>query len=310
MIPVWIDTDMGFDDLAAICVIGASPNHSIAGLSLVAGNAPLANVAANAAGAVALFNWKFPVHPGRNRPLIGPLATASYVLGPRGMASAGRHLPEAELKASDTPAWRAIADHVASSVAPATILALGPLTNLALFALTEPELARRVGSLVWMGGGVGGNHSAAAEFNAAVDPEALAIVLESGMPLRMVGIDTCRQVRISQADAEALRSYGTDRAHIMADLLSAYAAIAGPDARMAFYDPVAAVAIVDPDAVTFRPAYVEAELHGGATRGMTVIEWRVPRRAEANALVSTHADEDRARAVILNALAVCCKSES
>ncbi len=308
MTPVWIDTDMGFDDLAAICVVAASGAHRIAGLSLVAGNATMEHVAANAAGAARLFGWTFPIHPGRPKPLIGRLETASYVLGPRGMASAGRHLPDATLQPAVGPAWQAIAQFVAAQDR-ATILALGPLTNLAMFALNEPELARRVRSLIWMGGGVGGNHSAAAEFNAAVDPESIAIILESGIPLKMLGIDTCRQVRTSDEDATALRALGTERAAIMADLLAAYAAIPGPGVKMALYDPVAAAALVDPLSVTFRPAFVEAELHGARTRGMTVIEWRVPRRAKPNCEVSTQADEERARSVILDALKTCCAGQ-
>jgi purine nucleosidase len=308
MTPVWIDTDMGFDDLAAICVVAASPQHRIAGLSLVAGNAPLQHVAANAAGAAQLFGWTFPIHLGREKPLIGKLATASYVLGPRGMASVGRHLPDAQLPSSSRPAWHAMADFVRAN-AGATILALGPLTNIAMFALNEPDLANRIGSLVWMGGGIGGNHSAAAEFNAAVDPESIAIVLESGIPLKMVGIDTCRQVRCSNDDAESLRAIGTERALIMADLLAAYAVIPGPGAKMAIYDPVAAAALVEPASLTFRPAHVEAELRGAHTRGMTVIEWRVPRKALANCEVSTQADEPLARRVIFDALAKCCMQQ-
>lgn len=308
MTPVWIDADMGFDDLAAICVIAASPKHTISGLSLVAGNALLNHVSANAAGAAQLFGWTFPIHLGRDRPLIGKLETASYVLGPRGMASVGRHLPDAQLAPSPRPAWQAIADFVRANER-ATILALGPLTNIAMLALNEPDLTRRVGSLVWMGGGVGGNHSAAAEFNAAVDPESIAVVLESGIPLKMVGIDTCRQVRCSNEDAENLRALGTERAFIMADLLAAYAAIPGPGAKMAIYDPVAAAALIEPASVTFRPAHVEAERHGAHTRGMTVIEWRVPRKAAANCEVSTQADEPLARRVIFDALARCCAEQ-
>jgi len=304
---VWIDTDMGFDDLAAICVIAASPQHHIAGLSLVAGNAPLDSVARNAAGAQHLFDWRFPIHLGRERPLLNELETAGYVLGPRGMASIGRHLPEAELTAAPMPAWQALAHYIKTSTDGIHILALGPLTNLALLALNEPELVKSIDHLFWMGGGIGGNHTAAAEFNAAVDPEALAIVLNSGMSMHMVGLDTCRQCLLTHDHVTSLRQIGSDKAHIMADLMAAYVNIAGPQGRMACYDPLAAAALIDPALVNFKPAHVTAELHGQATRGMSVIEWRVPRKAKANALVSTQPDASAALKLINDSFARSCQ---
>ena len=304
---VWIDTDMGFDDLAAICVIAASKHHKIAGLSLVAGNASLDTVARNAAGAATLFDWHFPIHLGKAKPLLGELETAGYVLGPRGMASIGRHLPEAELSAAPKPAWQALADHIATSSEPVQILALGPLTNLAMLALNEPELAQSIEALYWMGGGIGGNHTAAAEFNAAVDPEALALVINAGMNFHMVGIDTCRQCLLTHDHVSTLRALGSDKAQIMADLMAAYVDIAGPQGRMACYDPLAAAALINPALVNFKPAHVTAELHGQATRGMSVIEWRVPRKAKANALVSTSPDAPAALALITHSLVAYCQ---
>ncbi len=303
---VWIDTDMGFDDLAAICVIAASKHHNIAGLSLVAGNAPLDSVALNAAGATKLFDWRFPIHLGKAKPLITELETAGYVLGPRGMASVNRHLPDAMLNAASGSAWQALANHIATSTDRVKILALGPLTNLAMLALNEPDLVKSIEALYWMGGGIGGNHTAAAEFNAAVDPEALAIVLNSGMPFHMIGIDTCRQCLWTHDHVEELRAIGSHKALVMADLMTAYVDIAGPQGRMACYDPLAAAALINPALVNFKPAHVTAELHGKSTRGMSVIEWRVPRKAQANALVSTSPDAMSALALINQSLMSYC----
>ena len=303
---VWIDTDMGFDDLAAVLTVAQAPGWAITGLSLVAGNAPLDVVTDNALRASAFFDWRMPIHRGSGQPLVAPLVTAQNILGADGMASAGRSLPQDRAALASDDGVGALAQYLAHATVPATVLALGPLTNVARVLQTRPELAAHIGLLVWMGGSAGpGNHTAVAEFNAAVDPEAVQLVLDAGLPLRMVGLDACRQVRAHAADAEALRAVGTERAQILADLLRGYVCIASADASlpMSLYDPTAAAALVAPQGMVFRPAHLVMELQGRHTRGMTVVEWRVPRRAPANAEVAHLADEPLLRKVVLDALA-------
>jgi purine nucleosidase len=302
---VWIDTDMGFDDLAAVLTVAQSPGWSIAGMSLVAGNAPLDVVCDNALRAAAFFGWPMPLHAGCDRPLTATLVTAQNILGVDGMASAGRSLPQTRAALTSRDGAGALADFLAASQGGATVLALGPLTNLARVLQARPELAERLGTLLWMGGSAGpGNHTAAAEFNAAVDPEAVQVVLDAGLPLKMVGLDACRQVRVHASDAQALRALGTPRATVLADLLLGYVRIASPDgsAPMSLYDPTAAAALVAPEGMRFKPAHLVMELQGQHTRGMTVVEWRVPRKATANAEVASVADEALLRRVVLGAL--------
>ncbi len=306
--PVWIDTDMGFDDLAAVLVVDQDAGWSVEGLSLVAGNAPLPVVVDNALRSAAGFGWRFPVHAGCARPLACELVTAQYVLGDDAMASAGRQLPPAQAGTAlaSRDAVGALARWLEASSAPAIVLALGPLTNIATLLMARPELAARIGRLVWMGGSAGpGNHTAAAEFNAAVDPESVQRVIDAGIRLEMVGLDACRQVRAHAQDAEGLRALGTDRAQLLADLLLGYVRIASPDGSrpMALYDPTAAAALVCPGGMQWREGHLAMELDGTLTRGMTVIEWRVPRKAAANARIASVADEEKLRAVVFDALA-------
>lgn len=308
---VWIDTDMGFDDLAAVLTVAAAPDWTIAGLSLVAGNAPIEVVCDNAQRAAACFGWSFPLHRGSAQPLACALVTAQDILGADAMRSAGRGLPAAHAALAASDAVSALAAHLDHSTTPATVLALGPMTNLARLLQARPELAARIGQLVWMGGSAGpGNHTAAAEFNAAVDPEALQQVLDAGAPLRMVGLDACRQVRVHAADAQALRELGGERAEMLADLLLGYVRIAAADgsAPMALYDPTAAAALVAPQGVRWRSAHMVVELEGRHTRGMTVLEWRVPRRARANVEVAAEPDEALLRGVVLRALAQAART--
>lgn len=306
--PVWIDTDMGFDDLAAVLVVDQNPGWQVEGLSLVAGNAPLPVVEDNALRSAACFGWRFPVHAGCDKPLACDLVTAQYVLGEDAMASAGRQLPAAPAVAAlaSRDAVSALARWLEATGTPATVLALGPLTNIATLLIARPDLIPRIGRLVWMGGSAGpGNHTAAAEFNAAVDPESVQRVIDAGVCIEMVGLDACRQVRAHAADADALRTLGTERSAILADLLLGYVRIASPDGSrpMALYDPTAAAALVCPEAMQWREGHLAMELDGTLTRGMTVVEWRVPRKAIANARMASLADEEKLREVVFGALA-------
>ncbi|MEZ2221521.1 nucleoside hydrolase [Rhizobium sp. RCC_161_2] len=299
---IWIDTDMGFDDIAAILVVAHS-SLAIDGVSLVSGNAPLKQVRANAASAVAAFGWTFRIHTGRELPVLCKLETAQSILGSSGIPTTGKVLPPAdELPSSD--AFAALCDWLADGSGPKRILALGPLTNIAALALARPDLAARIDELTWMGGGVtSGNHTASAEFNAYADPEALAIVLAHGLPLQMIDLDICRKVLARPDDVERVRQAGGKNAEMLADLLGGYVNIAISRGRpaMAIYDPTAAAIFVAPDIARLQHARIDAELWGQHTRGRTVVETRAS-HAEFNAHFAAEIDADRARAIIFDAM--------
>ncbi|MBB4191689.1 purine nucleosidase [Rhizobium aethiopicum] len=298
---VWIDTDMGFDDIAAILVVAQS-KYQIDGVSLVFGNTPLAQVRMNAAGAASAFGWTFPIHTGRAAPVLGKLETAQAILGETGIPTSGTSLPKVPPRA-ESDAFTALCRWLEGD-GPHRILALGPLTNIAAVALARPDLAARITELVWMGGGVtSGNHTASAEFNALADPEALAIVIAHGLPLRMVDLDLCRKVLARPEDAEPVRSAGGANAELIADMFAGYISIGTSRGRpgMAIYDPSAAVAFVAPYIVSFRPARIDVELQGALTRGRTVVETRAT-HATFNAQFAADIDVEKARSIILAAL--------
>lgn len=299
---IWIDTDMGFDDVAAI-MVAAHAGLSIDGVSLVFGNAPLDHVRRNAAGAASAFVWPFPVHAGRAAPVLGKLETATSILGNTGIPTAGLALPEAQ-DTFHTDAFEALCAWLEKGEGERRIMALGPLTNIAAVALARPDLAARITDLTWMGGGVTtGNHTASAEFNAFADPEALAIVLAHKIPLRMIDLDLCRKVLCGPQDVAPIRAAGGRNAELVADLLAGFVAIATSRGRpaMALYDAVAAVAFAFPEHVTWREARLDIELSGTLTRGRTVIETRAG-RGEFNAAYGVEIDVEKAKAIILETL--------
>ncbi|MBP1859329.1 nucleoside hydrolase [Rhizobium herbae] len=299
---VWIDTDMGFDDIAAILVV-MHAGIAIDGISLVFGNTPMDQVRRNAAGAAKAFGWTVPTHAGRSQPVLGALATAQAILGATGIPTAGLRLPDADDPASDD-AFSALCAWLENSPSPRRILALGPLTNIAALALARPDLAARIDDLTWMGGGLSrGNHTASAEFNALADPEAVAIVLSHGLPLRMVDLDFCRKVLAAPEDIGPIRHAGGTNAALLGDMLAGYIDIGVSRGRpaMAIYDPSAAAAFVRPDLVTFQPARIEMELAGSLTRGRTVVETRAS-HGTFNAEFAADCDASAIKAIVLDAL--------
>lgn len=284
---LWIDADMGFDDLAAIGLCLAE-GAEVAGLSIVAGNVPLPQALQNAQAAAKTFGWTMPIHAGAATPLAAELQTAAYVLGDDGMPSVNRRLPVAPLVPHGADAVAALADWLRAGGR--QVLALGPLTNLAHLVTRYPDLAHDL-DLVWMGGAFArGNHSAVAEFNAAVDPEAIDVVLRAGVNLLMVGLECCREVQVTLDDLPPLRALPGETAALLADLYEGYIRIAADGARpMSLYDPVAAALALDPALCRQEPVFLAAELTGTLTRGMTVIDWR-GQKAAPNARVAMQPD--------------------
>jgi len=290
---LWIDTDMGVDDLFAVLL--AHKHTTIDGLSLSFGNAPLPQVASNAAAAKAVFGWPFGISQGAGRGVLGALETAQNILGATGMPSRGATLPRVE---ATFPAAVPALAHWLEGQRNARILALGPLTNIATLALCRPDLLSNIGRITWMGGAIGaGNHTASAEFNAFADPEALAIVLSRAVPLTMVDLDICRRVQITETDVAAVTH------PLLRDLLGGYLDIALNRGRasMALYDPVAAAALLRPDLFCAAPVALTVELTGQHTRGRTIADLRGAPPPDLFCVL-TDCDGDAVRALCLAGL--------
>lgn len=301
MAEIWIDTDMGSDDAMAIML--AVQHLEVAGLSLVSGNAPIEQVARNASGFSKFLGWQFPVYTGAARPVIGPLETAQHVLGQSALPLRGEEPLFQPVSNPDFPNFLdPLCQYLEGSEKTHDILALGPLTNLAILSLARPDLLDRVGEVIWMGGSAGrGNHTPSAEFNAFADPEALQILLDRQVNMKMIDLEACRKVLIDEADVERVASGGGSKAPKMASLLGGYLDIALSRGRptMALYDPVAAAAMVAPELFTFTAAAVTMECHGQHTRGRTVVDFL---GATPNAQLATELDAPAIRELCLDPL--------
>jgi inosine-uridine nucleoside N-ribohydrolase len=302
-VPVVVDCDPGHDD--AVALVLADLHADLLGITTVAGNAPLAHVTRNALVTTELFGLDVPVHAGADRPLVAPPRHAAGVHGQGGFAGAA--VPEPAGTAASGDAVGFLVD-TARRVEGLWLVATGPLTNVALALRCAPDLAGRLAGISFMAGSATvGNHSPVAEFNALADPEALDVVLRSGVPLRMAGLDLTYQFAVDDAFEAEVRALGTRGATVVADLVAHYLrALEARDRRRrgGLHDPCAVLAVTHPGVVGHVDRHVAVELAGRLTRGMTVVDQRGPGVGEApNVAHGVELDHPAARALVLDALA-------
>jgi inosine-uridine nucleoside N-ribohydrolase len=283
-----IDTDPGIDDALAILLALASPGAHIEAVTVVAGNVPVDLATANAILAVAAPTPMPPVIRGAEAPLKRTLITAGHVHGQDGLGNLDRFVePDGRLRYPEPPpivetrsAAEAILETVDRWGSELTVVALGPLTNLAAAAALDARRLARAGRVVVMGGAVAvsGNVTPAAEFNFFVDPEAAAQVLEAGLAVELIPLDVTRRVVLAQALlTERLRRCPDDRiARFILDFtLHGFAFGASQEGGgIVLHDPLAMAVALDPSVVSFEPMSVEVECEGKLTRGLSLADRR------------------------------------
>jgi len=303
--PVWLDTDPGFDDWLTMLMLAADARVQWLGTSVVAGNAPLDLTLANALAIRQHYGLSAPIFKGCAAPLAGRLETAQNILGAQGMRTRGEPLPPASEPPADGDGVQALLDALHASPQPLTVLAIGPLTNLATALMRDPGAAARIGEIVLMGGSTDrGNHTPAAEFNIFADPEAADVVFNAGVPLRMFGLNLCRQVLIDPSHVQQVRQWPGQRAQWLAGYLDAYQRLRSADGSvpMPLYDPVVTAWLAAPELFEFAPARVDIELQGRFTRGMTVCDFKADPQRPFNAQVAMRADGLAVVRVVLDCL--------
>lgn len=244
-IPVIIDTDPGVDDAIALLMALACPMLDILGIAAVGGNVPLARATRNA---LALLEYAgrtdIPVFRGASRPLRGRFPYAREVHSPSGLT---RRLSNPTVKPAEANAVRFMADTLSAAPGTITIIALGPLTNLARLLRRYPAAFRGIRSIVAMGGGIDGpgNVTPYAEFNFYSDPTAARLVMESGAPITLVDLAVCRQVYLTGTEVFDIAA-GSPEGRLAAELLAGWFRNDANRERFNLYDPLAVAAAIDP----------------------------------------------------------------
>ena len=294
---VILDCDPGIDDALAIAFAIGHPGIEFTGITTVAGNVGLAKTTANAL-AVASFAGApgVPVTTGCPAPLLRPALDAGHVHGESGLG--GAVLPAPPHGPRDGHAIDFIIAEIAAAPGEITLVATGPLTNIALAVRREPRLPEWVRDFVIMGGSAGrGNVNPAAEYNIWADPEAAAIVFSAGWTVRMIGLDVTLRARATAAVQERMRSFGKLGSELMLPALAQYADSNDSTGEPPVHDVCAVVSVIEPSVFTYTPALVRVETAGTWTSGMTVTDFEGT--GSPNALVATDIDADKFWDVVL-----------
>jgi pyrimidine-specific ribonucleoside hydrolase len=268
-----IDTDPGIDDAVAIFLALRSPELKVEAITPVAGNVPLDLTLPNALRLVEIAGrTDIPVAAGASHPLLRRLATAGHVHGVNGLA--GVDFPEPKIKPVHETAPEIIRRIVRDNPGEITIVAVGPLTDVALALRADPELASMIPAIAIMGGSLsGGNMTPAAEFNLYVDPEAARIVFDANIPLTMVGLDVTRKCLVSEQHIKQLEAANNPVSQAAGKILRAtYERMrhGGEVTDIALHDALAVASLIDHDVITRKDYYVGVETVGEWTAGQTL----------------------------------------
>lgn len=304
--PIILDCDPGHDDAIAIILALGHPGIDLRGITTVVGNQTLEKVTRNAQSVLTLCRQdQVPVHAGAAQPLIRPVRVAADIHGDSGLD--GVDLPEPTRPVGAEHAVQFIIDQVLDAEpGTLTLVATGPLTNLALAARLEPRIVDMVREVVLMGGGAQrGNRTPVAEFNIWADPEAAHIVFDAPWPVTMVGLDLTHQA-LATADVRArIAGIASPLSELVGGVLEFYR---GAYVRAQHFtdppvhDPCTIAYLIDPHIVQTRRAPVQVELNGAHTTGMTVVDLRTAAGPDCHTQVATHLDHGRFWDLVVGAI--------
>jgi purine nucleosidase/pyrimidine-specific ribonucleoside hydrolase len=293
--PVIVDCDPGHDDALALLLAAGDSRLRLLGVTTVAGNQTLDKTTRNALRILALAGAAgVPVAPGCDRPLVGELAVAEDIHGASGLDGPDLDIPTGEV--AGVHGVELLRRLIVGSAEPVTLIATGPLTNVALLLRSHPEVASRLRRIVFMGGSTErGNTTPYGEFNIVTDPEAADIVLRSGLPTTMIGLNVTHQALATAEVIAGFRALGTRLGTVCAELMtffaSTYHRVFGFE-HPPVHDPIAVAAVIDPAIVRTVPAPVAVELAGAHTRGATVVDLHRRTARPPNADVAMELDVD------------------
>ena len=302
-IPVILDGDPGHDDAIAWLFAQAAPEIEILAVTSVAGNQTIEKTTYNARRVCALLGIDAPFAKGAVAPIVAPPVTAGNWHGESGLD--GADMPEPDQDISPLTAPDLMAKVIEESSEPVTVIATGPLTNVANLLTIHPEVKEKIGRISIMGGGVThGNWRPAAEYNIWEDPEAAWIVFHSDIPITMCGLDVTEKAIILPKDFSKILDVGNQVAGIVVKWLEFFCKFPmelGYEGPM-IHDPCAVLALIHPEIFEMRELYVDIELEGAVTRGETVADFRSWTDKKPNAVCALEIDRARFLDLLIEAL--------
>ena len=292
-----IDTDTGVDDAQAILLAFGHKHTKVAAITSVSGNVDVEKTTANVLKVLDVARQDVPVYPGCAKPLVSPPMHASYVHGEDGLGDCG--IPTSKREPENKHAVHALIDLADANPGELSIVALGPLTNIAIATMLDPDLPKKFKELTIMGGAVTGkgNTHITAEFNIYFDPEAARIVFDKWPMVRVVDWEVTVATGLTKSDLDMLYAIGTPKAKF-AEQIEAHA--------MGFIkehfnmegmfapDGLAMAVALEPSIVKRKEVrHLSVELNGDQSRGMTVVDWVGTGGKTPNAEIILEVDQPR-----------------
>jgi inosine-uridine nucleoside N-ribohydrolase len=287
---ILIDADPGIDDSLAILLALASPELSLEGLSVVHGNCSLEQATLNGLSILELANaGHIPLAKGCELPLVQPSLLAPETHGDTGLGYA--KLPEPQGRPIGQHAIDFLIQKIMSNPGEITLVAIGPLTNIALAIRQEPRFVGALKELIIMGGAIRheGNTTALAEFNTSVDPHAAHIVFHAGIPTMLVPLDVTYQCVLTAQDVERLQRISSpiprfikDATRFYMEFHDEYQGVVG----CVINDPLALALTFAPELCDYQDLAVDVDISGGVSMGKTFADFYNYTKKPANMKVA------------------------
>ena len=303
---VILDCDPGHDDALAILLAAASPVLELEAITTVAGNQTLDKVSLNARRVCTVAGITgVPIAAGCDRPLRRPRIVAGEIHGASGLDGVDWDEPTVDL--DPRHAVDLIVDHaLREGTSPLTVIAVGPLTNVATALLRAPQIAERLDRIAIMGGAIGlGNWTPSAEFNIVADPEAAEVVFASGCRITLVPLEVTHRALATESVIARIGALGTPVAAMSVALMrffaETYDRVFGFPAP-AVHDPCAVAAVIDASIVPTRHLAVAVDTDSDLSAGRTVIDVYGTTGRAPNADVGMDLEVERFWELMLEAL--------
>ncbi|UJL45673.1 nucleoside hydrolase [Virgibacillus sp. NKC19-16] len=292
--PIIIDTDPGIDDVVAITAALFLQALDVKLITTVGGNVGIENTTRNAVDLLTFLGKDISVAKGVGDPLVSNPRTASHVHGSTGVGEYRFEEKANETLLTNENAIVALKNHIMHSPEPVTLVAIGPLTNIALLLKTFPETLDNIEEIVLMGGAVeGGNATPVAEFNIYADPHAAKIVFDTSINIVMFGLDVTRLTSVTNEDVEKLRGLG--QAGEMVYQMLHYYKHAYSDGKITIHDLCTIFYLTRPDLFDLKRANVNVVTEGDAA-GCTITNFT----DDGNVSACVGADVERFRKELIS----------
>lgn len=302
-IPLIIDCDPGVDDVFAILLANSLEEINLKAITSVNGNVNIDYTTRNSLLLADLLDLDCIIARGESKPLVKPLLPDSDTHGNDGLGGTlDLFSKEIKKELSKKDAVTILKDLILNSHEKISIAAIGPLTNIAILLKTYPEVKENIKVLSIMGGAINnGNVTPCSEFNFYVDPEAASIVLNSGVPIILSGLNLTVNATLTEEDLDEMKKVATKISNIGVNMITDYIS-----KDTAIHDPCAILALTNPEMFEYENLYVQVDTREDITRGMTYADYRNKNKNKnkPNCKVLTGLDKDKFRKFIVDSVKV------